>query len=98
MIARMKEGTKRAAVLMCQAQCPGSLIEQSGQSKGHSQQARVQNKTPILCDMSSNDCPFVLDLCRKDKLRPVTKVTNEINKAGSLKAQMNTMFNKYLIN
>ncbi|CAB1460727.1 unnamed protein product, partial [Pleuronectes platessa] len=47
-IVRMKEGTKRAAVLMCQAQCPGSLTEQSGQSEGHSQQARGQNRTPRL--------------------------------------------------
>ncbi|KAJ3596572.1 hypothetical protein NHX12_002977 [Muraenolepis orangiensis] len=29
-IVRMKEGTERAAVLMCQAQCPGSLTEQAG--------------------------------------------------------------------
>lgn len=64
----MKEGTERAAVPMCQAQCPGSLAEQSGQSKGHSQQARGRAKTPILCDMSSNGCPFVLIFLVGDKL------------------------------
>lgn len=75
MIVGMKEGTKRAAVLMCQAQCPGSLTEQTGQSKGHSQQAQGQNKTPRLCDMSSNGCPFVLSLCIQDELGPMMKVS-----------------------
>lgn len=72
---------------MCQAQCPGILAEQSGQSKGHSQQAQVQNKTPILCDMSSNDCPFVLDSSIREKLGPMIKVTRQINRASSLKAE-----------
>lgn len=58
---------------MCQAQCPGSLTEQSGQGKGQGQQARGQSETSMLCDMWSKACLFVLNLCHKEEFKQMAQ-------------------------